>query len=266
MPLFPQYGELWLICPSCTPRLLLPLSGLHQGLRICQLGLQRLLLPVGLVLGGAGPALVVGMSLSLLQPEHRSTSHLETEGPRTSWAPVLEINLQVSVWGREPVMKVGREGGGERKRTGRENSETKAPHHSSPSRKEPRNPQTQLGPVTKTPRHTLTSGPRWGWRWRPPWGQHRRAAQGISHPAQDTAAMLDLRSKHEVRAPETPQHHHHHHHHPPAHPGSACPEVLTSCSSPFRRCSYSRICRRCFRAVSTLGMGTQSIRPGQALA
>lgn len=69
--------------------------------------------------------------------------------------------------------------------------------------------------------------------------------------------MLDLRSKQEVRPPETPPHYHH----PPAHPSSASSEVLTSCSSPFRRCSYSRICRRCFRAVSTLGMGTQSIRP-----
>lgn len=28
-------------------------------------------------------------------------------------------------------------------------------------------------------------------------------------------------------------------------------QCWTSCSSPFRRCSYSRICLNCFRAVST---------------
>lgn len=123
---------------------------------------------------------------------------------------ILEINLQDSVWGREQVMKVGREGGrekGQEEKTEKPKPPTTVP----PAGTEPRTPQTQLGPVTKTPRHTLTSGPRWGWRWRPPWGQHRRSAQGISHPAQNTAAMLNLRSKHEVRAPETPQHQHHHH-------------------------------------------------------
>lgn len=44
--------------------------------------------------------------------------------------------------------------------------------------------------------------------------------------------------------------------------------VLTSCSSPFRRCSYSRICLNCFRAVSTLqptATGNRGVRPGPDL-
>lgn len=45
----------------------------------------------------------------------------------------------------------------------------------------------------------------------------------------------------------------------PAHPPPAWPGDLTCCSSPFRRCSYSRICLSCFNAVSTLG--TQEFRP-----
>lgn len=45
----------------------------------------------------------------------------------------------------------------------------------------------------------------------------------------------------------------------PSHTTPAWPGALTSCSSPFRRCSYSRICLSCFSAVSTLG--TQDFRP-----
>lgn len=43
--------------------------------------------------------------------------------------------------------------------------------------------------------YTLTSGPKRGWGRRPPRGKQRRAAQGLGHPTQDAATVLDLGSR-----------------------------------------------------------------------
>lgn len=69
----------------------------------------------------------------------------------------------------------------------------------------------------------------WG---RSSWGQQCRTAQGLSYPAQDTGtvhpgAAGDIAAPDWNRLPLTP-----------GHPPPAWPGALTSCSSPFRRCSY----------------------------